>query len=120
MHFASRCIFLGMIVVSLHFFPSVQVYGYRMSLWAEHLGEVEGCFNEPHSLECVKKVSEIAENNWNNFSAKGSLQGHLLRYPIQVDQDGNVGPLQGSEEFPDVGGKVVGAHSNTLPDVLTT
>ncbi|XP_030463963.2 phospholipase D delta [Syzygium oleosum] len=100
--------------------PRGQVYGYRMSLWAEHLGEVEGCFNEPCSLECVKKVSEIAENNWNNFRAKGSLQGHLLRYPIQVDQHGNVGPLQGSEEFPDVGGKVVGAHSNTLPDVLTT
>ncbi|XP_030523736.1 phospholipase D delta-like [Rhodamnia argentea] len=100
--------------------PRGQVYGYRMSLWAEHLGEVEGCFNEPGSLECVKKVNEIAGNNWSNFKAKGSLQGHLLQYPIQVDQEGKVGPLPGSEEFPDVGGKVVGAHSNTLPDVLTT
>ncbi|KAF8012708.1 hypothetical protein BT93_I0768 [Corymbia citriodora subsp. variegata] len=100
--------------------PRGQVYGYRMSLWAEHLGQVEECFNEPGSIECVRNVNKIAENNWTNFMAKGSLQGHLLRYPIQVDQDGSVGPLQGSEEFPDVGGKVVGSHSATLPDVLTT
>ncbi|KAK3413739.1 hypothetical protein EUGRSUZ_I02300 [Eucalyptus grandis] len=97
-----------------------QVYGYRMSLWAEHLRVVEKCFNEPGSLACVKRVNEIAGNNWNSYKNQGELQGHLLRYPIQVDKDGNVGPLPGSEEFPDVCGKVVGAHTTAIPDVLTT
>ncbi|XP_056170114.1 phospholipase D delta isoform X2 [Syzygium oleosum] len=100
--------------------PYGQVYGYRMSLWAEHLGQVEGCFVEPGSSECVNRVNEIAEKNRDNYKAGGPLQGHLLRYPIQVDRDGNVGSLQGFEEFPDVGGKVVGTHSNAIPDVLTT
>ncbi|KAF8043392.1 hypothetical protein BT93_A1658 [Corymbia citriodora subsp. variegata] len=100
--------------------PRGQVHGYRMSLWAEHLEKLEACFNEASSLECVKRVNEIAGNNWNSYKGQGQLQGHLLQYPIQVDRDGNVGPLQGSEEFPDVGGKVVGAPSNAIPHVLTT
>ncbi|KAF8012722.1 hypothetical protein BT93_I0775 [Corymbia citriodora subsp. variegata] len=100
--------------------PHGQVYGYRMSLWAEHLGVTEGCFKIPEGLHCVKRVNQIAGKNWNSYKDQGQLQGHLLQYPIQVDQDGNVGPLQGSEEFPDVGGKVVGAPSNAIPHVLTT
>ncbi|KAL3723682.1 hypothetical protein ACJRO7_035795 [Eucalyptus globulus] len=100
--------------------PFGQVFGYRISLWIEHFGGAEKCLIEPGNLECVKRVNEIAENNWKSYKEQGSLQGHLLRYPIQVDQDGRVGPLPGSEEFPDVGGKVAGAHSTTIPDVLTT
>ncbi|KAL6554624.1 hypothetical protein OROHE_007363 [Orobanche hederae] len=102
--------------------PVGQVYGYRMSLWAEHLGMVENCFNEPETLECVKRVNEIAENNWKRYTNDGFtlLQGHLLKYPIEVDADGKVCPLEGHDNFPDVGGRVLGAHSPTIPDVLTT
>ncbi|XP_022894623.1 phospholipase D delta isoform X1 [Olea europaea var. sylvestris] len=102
--------------------PRGQVYGYRMSLWAEHLGMVEKCFEEPETLECVKRVNEAAEDNWERYTAEELtlLQGHLLKYPIEVDADGNVGPLPGHENFPDVGGKVLGAPSATIPDVLTT
>lgn len=100
----------------------VQIYGYRMSLWAEHLGMVETCFKEPESRECVKKVNSIAEDNWKCFTAEGftPLQGHLLKYPVLVDADGKLGPLPGHENFPDVGGKVLGAQSTGIPDVLTT
>lgn len=100
----------------------VQVYGYRMSLWAEHLGGVEPCFMEPGSLECVKKVNEVAVSNWKKFTDENftPLQGHLLKYPVDVDADGKVGPLPGHENFPDVGGRILGAHSATIPDVLTT
>ena len=99
-----------------------QVYGYRMSLWAEHLGMVDTCFNEPESLDCVNKVNKIAEDNWKRYTDEGFmlLQGHLLKYPVQVDENGKVSPLPGQENFPDVGGKVLGAHSTTLPDTLTT
>ncbi|KAL5557797.1 hypothetical protein UlMin_034008 [Ulmus minor] len=101
--------------------PRGQVYGYRMSLWAEHLGLVEKCFKEPQDLDCVKKVNEIAEENWKNFVAEEftPLQGHLLKYPVEVDATGKVGPLPGRETFPDVGGKILGART-TLPDALTT
>ncbi|CAI0461399.1 unnamed protein product [Linum tenue] len=102
--------------------PRGQIYGYRMSLWAEHLGGLQQTFEEPESLDCVKAVNNIAEENWRNFSDPDflKLQGHLLKYPYQVDMDGAVSPLPGSENFPDVGGKVLGAHSIKIPDILTT
>ncbi|KAI9395493.1 hypothetical protein POPTR_005G246000v4 [Populus trichocarpa] len=101
--------------------PLGQVYGYRMSLWAEHLGLVDNLFKEPGSLDCVKSVNKIAEDNWKKFTAEDFtlLQGHLLKYPVEVDGNGKVSPLPGQETFPDVGGKVLGARTN-LPDALTT
>ncbi|KAB2051524.1 hypothetical protein ERO13_A12G058400v2 [Gossypium hirsutum] len=103
-------------------YPRGQVHGYRMSLWAEHLGELNKLFKEPESVECVKMVNSIAEENWKKFTDAeySPLQGHLMMYPLQVDMDGKVNPLPEHENFPDVGGKVIGAHSIQLPDVLTT
>ncbi|XP_059437169.1 phospholipase D delta-like [Corylus avellana] len=102
--------------------PHGQVYGYRMSLWAEHLASMDTLFKEPESLECVMRVNEIAEDNWKRYTDETfrSLQGHLLKYPIKVDPNGMVGPLPGYENFPDIGGRVLGAHSIKLPDTLTT
>ncbi|KAJ8544762.1 hypothetical protein K7X08_017345 [Anisodus acutangulus] len=102
--------------------PRGQVYGYRMSLWAEHLGMLEDCFQEPEALECVRRVNEVAEDNWKRYTADNftELNGHLLKYPIQVDADGKVGSLPDFECFPDLGGKIVGNPSPTIPDVLTT
>ncbi|MFS7954992.1 putative phospholipase D [Helianthus anomalus] len=102
--------------------PHGQVYGYRMSLWAEHLGVLEKCYEDPETLECVQKVNTIAEDNWTRYTKFNytALQGHLLRYPLQVDDDGNVKSLSTYENFPDVGGKILGAHSPALPDILTT
>ncbi|KAM2667015.1 hypothetical protein EV2_018763 [Malus domestica] len=102
--------------------PFGQIFGYRMSLWAEHLGMLDPCFQEPESLECMRKVNAIADENWKRFTTPDFtlLQGHLLKYPIQVDVDGKVGPLPGHENFPDLGGKVLGAHAATVPDMLTT
>lgn len=101
--------------------PNGQIHGYRMSLWAEHLGEIDDCFMKPESLKCMKHVNKIAKDNWKKFTAETftPLQGHLLQYPLEVDGDGNVKPLPDYETFPDVGGKVLGAHT-TLPDALTT
>lgn len=100
--------------------PHGQVYGYRSSLWAEHLGMVDDRFKDPSSLDCVRFVNQIAEENWNRFTAEEmkTLQGHLLRYPVKVEPDGNIGPLPDQECFPDVGGKICGAPTS-LPDSLT-
>ncbi|XP_042396137.1 phospholipase D delta-like [Zingiber officinale] len=100
--------------------PHGQVYGYRMSLWAEHLGMVDDRFSDPSSLECVQFVNNIAEENWSQYTSDEMtiLTGHLLRYPIKVEADGKVGLLPNQECFPDVGGKILGAPT-PLPDTLT-
>ncbi|XP_010523062.1 PREDICTED: phospholipase D beta 1 [Tarenaya hassleriana] len=91
--------------------PRGQIYGYRMSLWAEHMGTLEECFTQPDSLECVRKVRAMGERNWKQFSADEitDMRGHLLKYPVQVDLKGKVRPLPGCESFPDVGGNIVGS-----------
>ncbi|GAB4828391.1 Phospholipase D beta 1 [Ancistrocladus abbreviatus] len=78
--------------------PRGQIYGYRMSLWAEHLGGLDEIFKEAANLDCVRTVNKIAEDNWKKFTAEefSPLQGHLLRYPVQVERDGKVRPLAGT------------------------
>ncbi|XP_010272588.1 PREDICTED: phospholipase D gamma 1-like [Nelumbo nucifera] len=90
--------------------PRGQIYGYRMSLWAEHLGAAEECFTQPESLECVRRVRSLGEQNWRQFVAEdiSEMKGHLLKYPVEVDPKGKVKPLPGCETFPDVGGSIVG------------
>nr|GMC65868.1 phospholipase D delta-like [Ipomoea batatas] len=100
-----------------------KIYGYRMSLWEEHLGKVEECFKKPETLECVTRVNEIARDNWEKYTSESftaPLQGHLLRYPLDVNRDGRVSSLSGFENFPDVGGKIMGAYSPVILDLLTT
>ncbi|PON58164.1 Phospholipase D family [Trema orientale] len=103
--------------------PHGQVYGYRMSLWAEHLGQLEDSFTEPQSLKCIQRVNKIAQHNWKAYVAaeeeKKTMIGHLMQYPIQISRDGKVSSLKDFESFPDVGGKVLGTPT-TLPDALTT
>ncbi|GMY09435.1 phospholipase D beta 2-like [Fagus crenata] len=91
--------------------PHGQIYGYRMSLWAEHLGFTEDSFKQPESLECVRRVRSLGEMNWKQFAADEvtEMTGHLLKYPVDVDRKGKVRPLPGCETFPDVGGNIVGS-----------
>jgi len=91
--------------------PHGQVYGYRMSLWAEHLGMIEEHFTHPESLECVRRVRFQSEQNWEQFASEDvtEMKGHLLKYPLQVDRTGNVTPLPDYETFPDLGGKIMGS-----------
>lgn len=89
----------------------LQVYGYRMSLWAEHIGGIEEYFERPESLECVRNIRLLSEKNWQQFAAEEAttMKGHLLKYPVVVDRTGKVKPIPGCESFPDVGGAIVGA-----------
>ncbi|GFY99606.1 phospholipase D beta 1 [Actinidia rufa] len=91
--------------------PRAQIYGYRMSLWAEHLGIIDDCFTGPESIECVRTVRSMGEANWKQFAAEEvtEMRGHLLKYPVEVDRKGKVKPLPGCECFPDVGGQIVGS-----------
>ncbi|XP_010933911.2 phospholipase D beta 1 isoform X1 [Elaeis guineensis] len=91
--------------------PHGQIYGYRMSLWAEHTGTLEECFTRPESLECMKRVRDMGEQNWKQYVADEitEMRGHLLKYPVSVDRKGKVKPLPGCETFPDMGGNICGS-----------
>ncbi|KAI3711347.1 hypothetical protein L2E82_41358 [Cichorium intybus] len=91
--------------------PRGQVHGYRMSLWAEHLGTVHECFTKPESIECVRQVRSMAEANWKQFAGEEicEISGHLLKYPVEVVRSGKVKSLPGFENFPDVGGQITGS-----------
>ena len=88
----------------------MQIFGYRMSLWAEHIGFLERCFERPESLECVRRVRALGELNWSQYASEEvtDMRGHLLKYPVGVDAMGKVTPLRGCETFPDMGGNIVG------------
>ncbi|KAI3710915.1 hypothetical protein L2E82_40711 [Cichorium intybus] len=90
--------------------PHGQVFGYRMSLWAEHIGGLERDFERPESIECVRRVRMLSELNWNQYAAVevSDMKAHLLKYPVEVDRTGQVKPLPGCPNFPDLGGTIVG------------
>ncbi|XP_028800896.1 phospholipase D delta-like [Neltuma alba] len=95
------------ISLNIHGQEKILIHTVRMSLWAEHLGGLEDTFKEPDSLECVRRVNEIAQSNWNTYVSEKEKQmrGHLMLYPVQVGNDGRVSALKDWENFPDVGGK---------------
>ncbi|XVF52793.1 hypothetical protein PTKIN_Ptkin05aG0047100 [Pterospermum kingtungense] len=99
--------------------PRGQVYGYRMSLWAEHIGGLEQSFEQPESLECVRRVRRLSEHNWKQYIADEvtEMKGHLLKYPVEVDRMGNVMALPGFETFPDVDGKIFGSFTGIAENI---
>lgn len=108
--------------VQKHGHPRGQVYGYRMALWAEHLGFLEPTFEEPERLDCVQRINYIADMNWEQYAAPQvtDMRGHLIRYPLRVEDNGTVTNLLGYETFPDVGGKIMGTNQPNIPDDLTS
>lgn len=100
-----------------------QIHGFRMSLWYEHLGMLDESFLQPESVQCVRKVNQIADKYWDLYSGERlerDLPGHLLRYPIGVASDGGITELPGFEHFPDTKARVLGAKSDYMPPILTT
>ena len=89
----------------------------------EHLGEWCEEYENPGSIECMRKVNEVARANWEKYVADEMdepMVGHLVSYPITVEQDGTVGPLEGFENFPDTEAAVLGGKSALLVEKLTT
>ncbi|KAL0345294.1 UNVERIFIED_CONTAM: Phospholipase D alpha 1 [Sesamum radiatum] len=100
-----------------------QIHGFRMALWYEHTGMLDNCFCHPERLECIQKVNQIAETNWDLYTREvleRDLPGHLLSYPIGVSSDGTVTELPGTENFPDTKAPVLGSVAEFYPPILTT
>ncbi|XP_062117422.1 phospholipase D alpha 1-like [Humulus lupulus] len=101
-----------------------QIFGFRMSLWMEHLGYFENTFENPETLECVHRVNMYAQKYWEAYSSNtfddDVLPGHLLRYPVEVKNNGTIGELPGFKFFPDTKAPVLGNKSDYLPPIITT
>ena len=83
-------------------------------------------FRHPASAECWKTVHKLTTDYWSLYTRQdGNVEGcdtRVLPYPIAVDpSDGRVVPLEPPyNEFPDVGGSVVGKSSGIIPSKVTT
>ncbi|KAK9750996.1 hypothetical protein RND81_02G234500 [Saponaria officinalis] len=100
-----------------------EIHGFRMSLWYEHLGMLDNAFGSPETEECVKKVNQIADKNWDLYSSEAfehDLPGHLLTYPVGITEEGDVVELPGTEFFPDTKARILGRKCGILPPILTT
>ncbi|XVF89313.1 hypothetical protein PTKIN_Ptkin19aG0120100 [Pterospermum kingtungense] len=100
-----------------------QIHSFRMALWKEHLGYVESSFQSPETLQCVQAVNSTAEEFWNTYSSNTlgkDLAGHLLRYPVDVNETGAVTAMPNMEFFPDTKARVLGSKASNLPPILTT
>ncbi|KAM7276661.1 hypothetical protein ACFE04_018527 [Oxalis oulophora] len=88
-----------------------QIYGFRMALWHEHLGLLETSFQHPESLKCVQLLNQFADENWEIYSSNGSsldLPCHLLRYPIEIMNNGEISYMPEFKVFPDTNAFVLG------------
>ncbi|GBG34460.1 Phospholipase D alpha 1 [Hondaea fermentalgiana] len=112
--------------------PRGLVYGFRMSLWAEHLGgsiaEDEdfdpSILQRPSSIDCIRLIQERAFKNWKYYiddEHNENVPGHLMTYPYHIDsEDGRVTTVDGLYHFPDFPhSRILGAKTK-LPDELTT
>ncbi|KAH8504208.1 hypothetical protein Peur_046211 [Populus x canadensis] len=100
-----------------------QIYGFRMALWYEHLGMLDPSFQHPESVQCIQLVNQVADENWEKYASETleqDLMCHLLRYPIQVGNNGIVTTLPGVNHFPDTKANVLGTKSDYFPPILTT
>ncbi|KAL3634897.1 hypothetical protein CASFOL_021951 [Castilleja foliolosa] len=61
-------------------------------------------------------------DNWKRYTDDEfvPLQGHNLKYPVEVDVDGDVRSLYGHQFFPNGGGLVAGNWSRFIPSKWTT
>merc|ERR1712051_245123 len=103
--------------------PRGDVHSFRMALWAAHLGGHDEVYQQPEQEDCWTKFKETAQEFWNLYTADEPQHSdvHMLPYPINVDEEGNVTPLESPWDcFPDTSAPVLGAKSGYLPAKLTT
>ena len=48
----------------------VQIHGFWMALWYEHLGMLDISFLPRESVECVQRVNQIARKYWDLYSSE--------------------------------------------------
>jgi len=107
--------------------PKGQVAGFRLSLWGEHMGCFDPIFQQPHTLQCMNYVKQLAYENWECFKSnvpKELPHAHLLPYPISIDSAGEVRPNGMHEDgqyFPDTKAPIIPKITpNVMLELMTT
>lgn len=79
----------------LHDNPHGDIHNFRISLWREHFKLYDPLFEAPASVECIRRVKQLSETNWHQYNGPpGSVTpGHMMLYPIRVENDGSLHPL---------------------------
>ncbi|XLS94532.1 hypothetical protein HN51_070540 [Arachis hypogaea] len=86
-----------------------QIHRFHLSLWYEHLGIYKETFLNPELEGCIRRVHQLAQNNWNRYTGQPLCTcGHLLRYPIDISLDGSI--THDPEIFPDTYARIRGSQ----------
>ena len=104
--------------------PRGDVAAFRANLWKEHLGlrHWHREFDDPSSMECVRKLRHMTERNWEHYAAddiepEDMPHGHLCAYPYNIDEEGHITTKQ--QNFPDFDSAPIKGKSGALPNILT-
>ena len=102
-----------------------EVHAFRLHAWATTTNVMQAVFQDPKSLECVRRVNEIAGTNWETYldNEVVDMDSHLMHYPLEFDaKKMELLPRSSCVDgcFTDTTGSVVGKKSIILPDYVTT
>lgn len=100
--------------------PYGEVHGFRLHCWATITGKMDDVFRIPNTLECVRALNRIAEENWDLYMQEKpcDMYSHLMPFPIDVYDDGIIETRRDLRKgyFPDTQAKVEGSCSVFIPD----
>ncbi|XP_018014326.1 phospholipase D gamma 1 [Hyalella azteca] len=87
-----------------------EVSQFRKSLWAEHFGSKAPLDLDPGTTKCAKTVRSMAEENLLRYYnvIMPLPEGHIMLYPLSIEEDGTVRSRKNMEEFPDTSAPVEG------------
>ncbi|KAH0473913.1 MAG: uncharacterized protein KVP18_002366 [Porospora cf. gigantea A] len=100
--------------------PKGYIYGFRQSLFAEHLGQVFPQFSDLGSLRCSRFVRTLARLNFETFTDEENdvlPHGQLCLYPYAFEEGDLVPTLK---TLPDTDAKVTGHQYSTFLNICTT
>eukprot|EP01134_Creolimax_fragrantissima_P001672 CFRG1672T1 len=102
--------------------PQGQVYGFRRACMGEHVGRQEDVFEKPWTEECIKRIRDIANENWKIYAQDEptDMDCHLLPMPFIVDKIGMVSSNPDYKFILDTTAPVIGEKSDVVPDYVTT
>ena len=103
--------------------PRGDIHAFRLSLWSSHTRKMLPCFLQPESAQCARTLNEIGRKNWEIFAgdivANMDENGQLMKYPLDISDNGKVMALPGKSLIPDTKASIMGTESALIPDTLT-
>lgn len=103
--------------------PQGDIYAFRQQLWHEHFAQMNPLFADASTLECIRYINSMADANLRAFDSDVldvMPHGQMCRYPYEVTQDGECGPMPDRPNLPGFTSPVIGVRSALLPGPLTS